>query len=459
MEIPDSGTTDLARSRTRSPNQRGVSVMDPRQVAALVVTEVFSTRNHLDRVLTHFLPALMDPRDKSLAREISYGVMRWYPRLEFISKLLLNKPLKTKDTDILSLIYVGLYQLMFLRIPDHAAISATVESAKKMQKPWACELVNAILRRYQRESLSIAGKINDSDVAHYAHPNWLITKLREQWPDHWQTILESNNQYPPLHLRLNPGHLSREQYLQDLQQAGIEARPGDLVQTGISITNPINVEDIPGFKVGHISVQDYGAQLAATLLDAGAGQRVLDACAAPGGKTAHIHERTPDLHELVAVEVDEERITLLRNTIDRLNLKVTTVHADVCDTASWWNGVPFDRILLDAPCSATGVIRRHPDIKYLRTPEQMPIFTATQCRMLESLWPLLKPGGRLVYVTCSMFREEGDAQIETFANKYDDTLFDKIEAEWGIESHYGRHTIPGYDDSDGFYYAAVTKAD
>jgi len=432
--------------------------MDVRQISALVINEVFITCKHLDQILSQQTADLADPRDKSLIREICYGVMRWYPRLAFTTDLLLNKPLKAKDSDILALIYVGLYQLMFLRIPDHAAISSTVEAAKKMQKAWASDLINALLRRYQRESAALTDRINDSEVAHYAHPQWIISALREQWPQHWQTLLHTNNLYPPLQLRLNLKRQSRETYLQTLQQGGIDAVAGNIVATGITLSNPLNVEDIPGFAQGDVSVQDYGAQLAAALLDVRPGQRVLDACAAPGGKTAHIYERTPDLQELVAVEVDAERIKLLRNTISRLNLNVTTLHADVCDTVNWWDGKPFDRILLDAPCSATGVMRRHPDIKYLRTPEQMPLFVATQCRMLETLWPLLKPGGRLVYCTCSLFREEADMQIESFANKYDDIVFEQINGEWGIKSQYGRHTIPGVDDTDGFYYAVVMKA-
>jgi len=431
--------------------------MDARQVSAIVITEVIRSRRHLDQSLSSHLKSVTEPRDKSLAREICYGVLRWYPRLVFITSLLLNKPLKPKDTDISSLIYIGLYQLIFLRIPDHAAISGTVEVARKLQKPWACELINALLRRYQRESLSLEQRINDSEVAYYAHPQWLIASLRKQWPEHWQAILHANNQHPPLQLRLNLNRRSREDYLQTLQQAGIEAVPGKIVNTGLTISTPVNVEDIPGFSLGDVSVQDFAAQLAAPLLAAQPGHRVLDACAAPGGKTAHIHEHTPELDELIAVELNDERITLLHNTINRLNLRVTAVQADVCATNDWWNGNPFDRILLDAPCSATGVIRRHPDIKYLRSPDQLALFVQTQSRMLEILWPLLKPGGRLVYCTCSILKEEGDDQIEKFVNTYDDTIVEPINAGWGMKSLYGRYTIPGHEETDGFYYAVVTK--
>ncbi|MEX2353630.1 MAG: transcription antitermination factor NusB, partial [Gammaproteobacteria bacterium] len=318
-----------------------VARMDARYTAAVVITEVIRNRKHLEISLARHLAAVTDTRDKALASEISYGVMRWYPRLVFIANILLKTPLKTRDTDILALIYCGLYQLIFLRIPDHAAISATVETARKLQKPWAGNLVNAVLRRYQRESSRLEHRVSDSEVAAWAHPEWLIAELRRQWPQHWQKILDANNQYPPLQLRLNLKRQNREQYLSDLQQAGIEAAPARIVDTGVTVCNPVNVEDIPGFKQGDVSVQDYGAQLAAPLLDAHTGQRVLDACAAPGGKTAHIHERTPDLEELVAVELDAHRVELLRNTIKRLGLRVNIIHADVCDTGSWWDGRQF----------------------------------------------------------------------------------------------------------------------
>lgn len=431
--------------------------MDARHVAAVVTAEVIRNNQRLDYALADQLEFVKDSRDKGLARELSYGVMRWYHRLAFVAALLLNKPLKAKDSDILALIYTGLYQLMFLRVPDHAAIAATVETARKLNKPWATELINAVLRRYQRERTDIETQVSKSDIARISHPAWLLAMVRQQWPDHADGIFDANNQYPPFHLRVNLLKQSRAACLQRLSQSGIDARASSMADTGIVLAKPREVDEIPGFQSGEITVQDFAAQLAAPLLDARKGHRVLDACAAPGGKTAHILEHTPGLQELVAVEIDAARTDVLRSTLARLNLEATVVNADVTEHGSWWDRVPFDRILIDAPCSATGIIRRHPDIKYLRKPDQIGQFTATQTRLLNTLWPLLKPGGRLVYVTCSLLQQEADEQIASFTNKYDDTLLEPIKADWGIQSRFGRHTLPGHDETDGFYYSVIIK--
>ncbi len=432
-------------------------MMDARYISAKVVQEVIINQKHLDQALREQLKTVTDPRDISLARELSYGVLRWYPRLTFIANTLLKSPIRAKDTDILALICSGLYQLSYLRIPDHAAISATVETARALGKTWACVLINAILRRYQREKESIEKTITRSETALYSHPQWIITRLRETWPEHWQQILTANNEHAPMHLRVNLQKHSRTDYLQILEQAGIDATPCSFASAGISLSKPLNVEDIPGFQLGDVSVQDFGAQLAAGLLGAAAGHRVLDACAAPGGKTGHILELTPNLQQLVSIESDPARITLLRDNINRLGLNVCVVQADVRNVSSWWDGLTFDRIFLDAPCSATGVIRRHPDIKLLRTPEHIRLFSLTQSELLESVWPLLKPGGALLYSTCSILNEESDDQIASFANKYDDTRIIPIDAPWGIASPNGRYILPGPEQTDGFYYALMTK--
>jgi len=431
--------------------------MDARFISVKVIHEVISKRKHLDQVLSTQLITLKDPREKSLARELSYGIMRFYPRLTHIARLLLRKSFKPKDEDVLVLICSGLYQLDYMRIPDHAAISATVETARKLGKPWACELINAVLRRYQREKSLLQEKVANSEIAHYSHPQWMISLLRDEWPDHWREILESNNQHPPLQLRVNLQRHSRDDYLRLLEQSGIAAIPCQFLSTGITVSKPVNVDEIPGFQTGDVSVQDFGAQLAVNILDPQAGQRVLDACAAPGGKTGHIIEYAPEIAELIAVESDQERTELLRANIDRLGLSVHVVNADVSDVSAWWDGRCFDRILLDAPCSAIGVIRRHPDIKVLRAPGHIHLFTGTQSKILESVWPLLKPGGRLVYSTCSILNAESDDQIATFANKYDDARILSIDADWGIRSPHGRYILPGQDQTDGFYYALMTK--
>ncbi len=431
--------------------------MDARYISAKVIESVINHRKHLDHALAEHLLRSNDPREASLARELSYGVMRCYPRLVFITGLMLQKPLKSKDTDILALLCSGLYQLGYMRIPDHAAISATVETARALGKNWACELINAVLRRYQRERDTIDRQVLDFEPARYAHPKWLISRLRETWPEYWEQILLSNNEHPPMQLRVNQQHHTRAEYIHLLQQGGIEATPASFANTGITLSSAINVDDIPGFYQGHVSVQDYGAQLAAELLDASPGQRVLDACAAPGGKTCHILERTPNLQKLISVENDTVRIDLLRDNINRIGLPADLVCADLRETENWWDGLTFDRILLDAPCSATGVIRRNPDIKLLRKPEHLPLFIQTQSALLDAVWPLLKPGGRLLYSTCSILNEESDDQIASFANKYDDTRIIPIDMPWGVASAHGRYLLPGHEQTDGFYYALMTK--
>lgn len=427
-------------------------------IAAKVLAEVLGARRHLDLALAGRLAAGGDPREQKLARELCYGVMRWYHRLDFIAGLMLNKPLKARDLEVLALVYAGLYQLAYLRVPDHAAISATVAAARKLHKPWAGDLVNALLRRYQRERAAIDAEADASEVARFSHPAWMIEAFRGSWPEHWRQILEADNARPPLHLRVNLQRHSREDCLEKLLRAGLEAAPSAISESGIVLARAVNVEQIPGFDTGELTVQDTGAQLAAPLLVAAPGQRVLDACAAPGGKTGHLLELVPGLGEMVAVDVDPARIALLNSTLNRLGQRASVVQADVSDTGAWWNGRPFDRILIDAPCSATGVIRRHPDIKYLRTRDQLGLFQATQQRLLVSLWPLLKPGGRLVYATCSILGEESDDQIASIINKYDDTVMEECDVEWGIKSQYGCQTLPGHDETDGFYYAVVVKS-
>jgi len=431
--------------------------MNARVIAVQTLTDVIESKQHLDKSLSQYLSTATDIKDKKLAQEICYGTMRWYFRLTNIINLLLDKPLRKKDTDVFVLILSGLYQMIFMRIPDHAAISATVETARAINKAWATELVNAILRRYQREKDIIINETTKTESALHSHPQWLLEKLYQQWPEHWEGIVKSNNEHPPLHLRANLLKKPLNQYIELLNNASIDAVPADFIDTGILIKQPVNVDDIPGFCEGEFSVQDFGAQLAAPLLEILPGHRVLDACAAPGGKTGHIYENEPQVAELVSVESEGKRVKLLQDTVNRLGIKSEIIHADISHTNSWWDGTAFDRILIDSPCSATGVIRRHPDIKYLRVPEHIDSLLITQQKILQSVWPLLRPGGRLVYVTCSILKEECDNQIEMFTTKNTDVMMAPIDADWGIASRFGRYTVPGHDESDGFYYSVLIK--
>ena len=432
--------------------------MDARAIAAKVLSAVLDRKLHLDQALSLNLEDINNVRDKALVQELCYGTMRWYFRLDAILARLLTNPLKPGDRDIKALLLCGLYQMMFLRTPDHAAVSATVEAAKKLDKVRAAKLINAVLRRFQRERQDIEKTLSESSITRYAHPAWFISRLKQQWPEYWQTVLEANNQYPPLHLRVNRLKAGRDDYLKKLQRAGIEASPARYAVSGIHIHKPLPVEELPGFPAGEVTVQDFGAQLVTTLLDAAPSQHVLDACAAPGGKTGHIIELWPEIDELIAVEADAARVSVLNSTKARLGFAATIIHADIMQPESWWDGTPFDRILLDAPCSASGVVRRHPDIKYLRVPGQIDKLVRTQQDMLEALWPLLKPGGKLVYITCSVFKEENDEQIKQFSGNHANVRIMSAAVDWGLPTPYGRQTLPGHDEADGFYCSILLKA-
>ena len=430
---------------------------DPRGIAASILARLLKERETLDRLIPELTQAIPQPQDRALVQELCYGVARWYFRLNHILDQLLEKPLRNKDTDIRALMLCGLYQLIYLRIPPHAAVAATVEAAVKLKKGWAKQLVNAVLRKYQRESDNLQILCDRSPVPRFAHPDWFISAMGQDWPEVRDLVLQANNLRPPMHLRVNRMHQSRSDYLQRLSAAGIVATPAAINQSGICLSEPVNVTMLPGFERGDISVQDFGAQLAADLLELNPGMRVLDACAAPGGKTAHIHETEPHLGALVAVEKDARRVELLRETQRRLEIEATIIHGDAGMPASWWDGEEFDRILLDAPCSATGVIRRHPDIKILREPGMLPRYCTTQKALLESVWPLLRSGGKLLYATCSLLRMENDGQVAAFINTHDNVKVLPIIAEWGTETEFGRQTLPGQDETDGFYYAILEK--
>lgn len=355
------------------------------------------------------------------------------------------------------LLFLGLYQLEFMRTPEHAAVSSTVNACEPLKKPWAKNLINAILRRYLRENTKIQKAILNDQCALYAHPVWFIDRLKTDWPTHWAGLLSKTNEYPPFHLRVNLSLNSRNDYLQLLNKNNLNALPLPLVDSAVILNPAIATEKLPGFSCGKVSVQDQGAQLAASLLCIAPGMRVLDACAAPGGKAAHICESQSGLKEIVAIDKDDSRISLLESTASRLQISMTIVKADATKTEDWWNGDEFDRVLIDAPCSATGVIRRHPDIKILRKADQISPLLATQAKLLKTLWPLLRKGGIMVYSSCSLFHEENDCQIEKHLNNCNDAELVKIEANWGIATKYGRQSLAVSDDTDSFYYSVLKK--
>jgi 16S rRNA (cytosine967-C5)-methyltransferase len=388
-----------------------------------------------------------------LIQELAYGTLRWYHQLAGIARVFVARPFKRKDADVHALLLAGLYQLRHLRVPDYAAVDATVAAADLLEKGWAKGVINASLRAYLREGARADTAIAASEELRYSHPAWLIAAIRRDHPNDWTRILDANNERPPMTVRVNTARATRADCLELFRQNDIAAHPHATVATAIVLDRPVAVDRIPRFTDGWVSVQDAAAQLAAGWLHAQPGQRVLDACAAPGGKAMHVLERTPALGELVALDIDVRRLERLQSNLRRIGAHARTSVADATEARQWWDGVPFDRILVDAPCSATGVIRRHPDIKVRRQPEELTKLERTQARILEGVWPCLARGGKLLYVTCSLLSAENEDQIRTFAMRRSDVVVEPLDGESGI----GRQILPG-SEMDGFYYARLRKS-
>ncbi len=433
------------------------SAAEPRRIAASLVHQVVDRGESLASILVPQLSRLEDQRQRALVQELSFGSLRWFHRLDAMLARLLKKPLKTKDRDIHALLLVGLYQLMVLSMPAHAAVSETVEAARQSGKDWAAGLVNAVLRNAQRRAEELVKAVDDMPAARWSHPEWWIEQLQKDWPDDWQNILEADNQRPPMALRVNRLRVDREAYLEQLRQAGIEAQPLAITDAAIELREAVGVDSLPGFSEGLVTVQDGAAQLSALLLEPKTGQRVLDACAAPGGKTGHLLELEPDLR-LLAIDKDERRLAKVQENLQRLQLKAELRAADAGEPGQWWDGKPFDRILLDAPCSASGVVRRHPDIKLLRRPDDLKTLAKQQQRLLDALWPLLVPGGILLYVTCSVFRQENSECLQAFMGRHADASELGLHLAWGTALPVGRQLLPGQHGVDGFYFARLIKA-
>lgn len=395
-------------------------------------------------------------KDRGLLQELCFGTLRWLTRLEGIRNQLVSKPFKAKDRDVDLLLLLGLYQLIYTRIPAHAAINETVSGAKLLKKDWAKGLLNGCLRRFQREEETLIAQLQRSEAACFAHPNWLLQQLQQDWPEQWQAAVKANNQHPPMILRVNHSQSRRDDYLAKLADVEIAAVACDFAPDGIRLEKATDVTRLPGFDQGMISVQDEAAQLAADLLQLQPGQRVLDACAAPGGKTAHMLEREPSL-SVVAVDSEANRLKRVEENFQRLQLSAELHCSDITQLDNWWDGQLFDRILLDAPCSATGVIRRHPDIKWLRRKTDIPALAELQQSMLQLLWKTLKPGGILVYATCSVLAMENARNIETFLTQSDARLIGPVNAPYGLDTGFGQQLLPQPQGHDGFFYAVLEK--
>jgi 16S rRNA (cytosine967-C5)-methyltransferase len=424
--------------------------VNSRAVAADVLERVLVERRSLTEALAAFLPSLSAASDKAFVQALCYGVMRALPRLEFLLSQLAHRPIRDPRVRILALL--GLHQLACMAVKPHAAVSETVAAGEA----WAKPLLNAVLRAWQRQREALDALADVDPQAASAHPRWLIERFQTDWPEQAKALLEANNRQPPMTLRVNRLRANRADYLARLAEAGIAAQPHPFFPCALTLRQPCDVAALPGFGEGLVSVQDAAAQWAAGLLDPRPGQRVLDACAAPGGKAAHLLETCPEI-ELTALDVDAARAEKIASTFQRLGLRGAVVTADAAAPQSWWDGRPFQRILLDVPCSGTGVIRRHPDIKFLRRPEDIAQLAASQRRLLETLWPLLVPDGVLLYATCSVLREENTAQIGAFLRDHADAAEWPISDGPGIPDSHGRQILTGSEDMDGFYYARLRK--
>ncbi|MEQ1528178.1 MAG: 16S rRNA (cytosine(967)-C(5))-methyltransferase RsmB [Methylococcales bacterium] len=429
--------------------------MNTRLAAARVLVRVFQDGQSLTAALDHAWqtaePTLS--KDKAFVQALCFGVCRQYQHLEFLLACLLTKPLK--DMEVKALALVGLYQLKFMRVKTHAAVSETVLAAKK--KPWAKALINALLRSYLRQQDALDAKAEQQPSTAFSHPDWLIKRIEQDWPVQAVDIFLENNQQPPMVLRVNTLKTSSEAYLQQLNELGIAASAVSFCASALLLDKPIGVELLPGFNEGWVSVQDTAAQLAASLLDAQPGQRVLDVCAAPGGKTAHILELQPAIKSLTALDIDQNRLQRVQDNLYRLSLSAELLVADAAKPESWWDGRQFERILLDAPCSALGVIRRHPDIKLLRRADDIDALALLQQSILQAVWPLLAPGGVLLYATCSILKQENELQIKAFLAAHPEAVEWPIAAEWGVDCRYGRQILTGDLAMDGFYFARLRK--
>ena len=430
--------------------------MNPRLAAARALAAVLAGKASLASSLPTQLERVSD-RDKGLVQELAFGTARWQPRLSALALALLSKPFRKADQDVEALLLVGLYQLLYTRIPAHAAISETVGCATALKKPWAKGLLNAVLRRAQREAETLLPTLEKDPVVLTAHPRWLQKSLKAFWPDDWLAICEANNSHPPFTLRVNQRVTSRDAYLAELLDCGIAGQATPFSKDGITLATACDVTALPGFADGAVSVQDEAAQLAADLLMLEPEQRVLDACCAPGGKTCHILESQAQLREVVAIDLEPQRLDRVKANLERLKLKASIVAGDARAVDQWWDGQVFQRILLDAPCSATGVIRRHPDIKLTRQADDIAALAQLQGELLDALWPTLAENGILLYATCSTLPTENTEVIAAFLQRTHDALELPFPADFGKAQPHGRQLLAQVDGHDGFYYARLIK--
>jgi 16S rRNA (cytosine967-C5)-methyltransferase len=400
-------------------------------------------------------------QERGLLRSLSFDSVRWYLRLDAMLSRLLSRPGQRLEPQVRALAIVGLCQLVYTHIPEHAAVAETVNAARLLGHPRAAGLINALLRRYLRERTALSAAVDEDVSTRFAHPRWLVEKLGEDWGSMCGRILDANNQRPPFWVRVNRRRISGVQYRAMLEENDFEIVGSMFEDEALCLGRAVDVAELPGFAEGLVSIQDAAAQLAARLLKVEPGDRALDACAAPGGKTGHVLELQPELAELVAVDVSDERLIRVKQNLQRLGLDAKVIGADAAEPSAWWDGKPFQRILLDVPCSATGVIRRHPDIKLLRRAADIPALADKQMHLLRQTWPLLAPGGRLVYASCSALRAETTEVVGAFTASVPqakDVTPERLAVlDLEVQQGPGYRIAAGTAGMDGFYYACLEK--
>ncbi|UNH27148.1 16S rRNA (cytosine(967)-C(5))-methyltransferase RsmB [Moellerella wisconsensis] len=418
-----------------------------RSIAAQAISQVLDRGQSLSTVLPDLQRNISD-KDKSLLQELCFGVLRVLPQLEWYISQLMAKPMTGKQRTLHYLLMVGIYQLAYTRIPAHAALAETVNGATALKKPQLKGLINGVLRSFQRQQEQLEERVVNN-ASHHLHPSWLLARLQTAYPDHWEAIVAANNQKPPMWLRVNSLHHSTADYLSLLTQAEIKAYPHPEHPSALRLAEPTAVTKLPGFNEGWVTVQDVSAQGCAELLAPQENEYILDLCAAPGGKTTHILELAPTANVL-AVDIDEQRLKRVKENLQRLKLHAKIIVGDGRTPDKWVKDEKFDRILLDAPCSATGVIRRHPDIKWLRRNDDIATLVTLQAEILEAIWPKLNVGGTLVYATCSILPDENSQQILQFLERHPEALL----SDGTIAGH---QILPEIEGGDGFFYARLTK--
>ena len=433
-----------------------INSANPRWIALQVILQVVDRGRSLDDVFagSWYLSLTASQRDLALSRELAFGLCRWYFALSALLSTRLQKPIRERDRDIEIILLLGLYQLLVINTGAHAAVNETVKLTLSQKKKWARGLVNAVLRAVIRDKISL-----DSIGQAQAYPDWVLVRIRRDWGEQAEQLLTQGNQRPPMTLRVDIRQADPDVVIDRLAMDGIEAHGHTVVPTAIELATPCDVTQLPGFAQGLLSVQDAAAQIAASLLVCEPGARVLDACAAPGGKTSHLLQAYDDI-ELDALDSSEPRLERIRQNLGRINRSATILSGDAANPDTWFNGNNYDCILADVPCSASGVMRRHPDIKLLRRESDIMPMLAQQRKILDALWRLLKPGGKMLYSTCSIFKDENEDQIAKFLERHPDAGEIVVgDVGWGDYRPHGRQILTGRDNMDGFYYALLTKAD